>query len=150
MRHKRRLFACCSAVVVFPHHLAPSIKTAPLPLSLRSNILSAIQGRYIFNSDIFKCFYGYKVKTLILQFGYLAQFYSVVWIVFIPLIGGKCFDIYHSTRYSGIIIGRNVDNPTTFCPAINRFYLLIAEITAIISSGERPFSSSISCSSLDF
>lgn len=24
------LFACCSAVVVFPHHLGPSIKIAPL------------------------------------------------------------------------------------------------------------------------
>ena len=40
--------ACCSAVVVLPHHLGPSIKTAPIPDSFRCNSLSAILGLYVF------------------------------------------------------------------------------------------------------
>ena len=36
------LLACCSAVVVFPHHFGPSISTAPFEASLSANILSAI------------------------------------------------------------------------------------------------------------
>jgi hypothetical protein len=40
------LAANCSAVVVFPHHLGPSISTAPLPANLRINILSAIRSLY--------------------------------------------------------------------------------------------------------
>ena len=38
----KTLAACRSAVVVFPHHFGPSISTAPFPLSLRSNNVSAI------------------------------------------------------------------------------------------------------------
>ena len=36
------LAANCSAVVVFPHHLGPSITTAPLPSNFRFRISSAI------------------------------------------------------------------------------------------------------------
>ena len=39
---KSTVAARWAAVVLFPHHLGPSIKTAPTPASLRSNILSAI------------------------------------------------------------------------------------------------------------
>ena len=38
----RMLRACCSAVVVLPHHLGPSIRTAPLLLSFFSKMPSAI------------------------------------------------------------------------------------------------------------
>lgn len=40
--------ACCDAVVVLPHHLAPSISTAPIPERRRLSILSAILGLYSF------------------------------------------------------------------------------------------------------
>ena len=42
------LWAICSAVVVFPHHLAPSISMAPLPANLRINILSTTRCLYTF------------------------------------------------------------------------------------------------------
>ena len=42
------LLACCSAVVVLPHHFGPWIRTAPTPISLRLNILSAMRGLYCF------------------------------------------------------------------------------------------------------
>ena len=42
------LFACCSAVVVLPHHFGPCIRTAPTPISLRLNIPSAMRGLYSF------------------------------------------------------------------------------------------------------
>ena len=38
----KMLAASCSAVVVLPHHLGPSISTAPLPSSFRIRISSAI------------------------------------------------------------------------------------------------------------
>ena len=38
----KMLFACCSAVVVFPHHLGPSISIAPLLASFFASIWSAI------------------------------------------------------------------------------------------------------------
>ena len=37
----------CTAVVVFPHHFGPCIRTAPFPLNLRARILSEILGLYI-------------------------------------------------------------------------------------------------------
>ena len=48
------LLASCLAVVVLPHHLGPSIRTAPLPRTLRFKILSAIRGLYV---AIFHWFY---------------------------------------------------------------------------------------------
>lgn len=42
------LFASCSAVVVFPHHLGPSTNTAPTSSSLYFNNLSAILFLYSF------------------------------------------------------------------------------------------------------
>ena len=42
------LEASCSAVVVLPHHLGPSISTAPFPSSLRFRISSAILFLYFF------------------------------------------------------------------------------------------------------
>ena len=41
-----RLRATCFAVVVFPHHLGPCTKTAPLPCNLRFNMSSAIRCLY--------------------------------------------------------------------------------------------------------
>ena len=38
----KMLAATCSAVVVFPHHLGPSIRTAPFPSSFRFRMSSAI------------------------------------------------------------------------------------------------------------
>ena len=38
----RTLLAICSAVVVFPHHFAPSRRTAPFPASFLARSLSAI------------------------------------------------------------------------------------------------------------
>ena len=43
------LLAICSAVVVFPHHLAPSMSTAPFPANLRCSRLSATLFLYIFS-----------------------------------------------------------------------------------------------------
>ena len=40
------LLACCLAVVVLPHHLGPSINTAPLPANLRASSPSEILGLY--------------------------------------------------------------------------------------------------------
>ncbi len=40
------LFASCFAVVVLPHHLGPSMRTAPFPRTLRSRSLSAIRCLY--------------------------------------------------------------------------------------------------------
>lgn len=42
----RMLFETCSAVVVLPHHLGPSINTAPLPLSFLFRAESTICGLY--------------------------------------------------------------------------------------------------------
>ena len=42
------LLACCSAVVVLPHHLGPCINTPPTPISRRVNNWSAIRGLYSF------------------------------------------------------------------------------------------------------
>ena len=42
------LEACCSAVVVFPHHFAPSIKTAPFRLRRAFSISSTILLLYFF------------------------------------------------------------------------------------------------------
>jgi len=47
----RILFACCSAVVVFPHHLGPSIKIAPLLASFFVSIWSAILCLYSISSN---------------------------------------------------------------------------------------------------
>ena len=41
----------CSAVVVLPHHLGPSIKTAPFPSSFRFSISSATLFLYFFTQD---------------------------------------------------------------------------------------------------
>ena len=41
------LFACCSPVVVFPHHLGPTIRVAPKASSLNCNSRSTIRGRYL-------------------------------------------------------------------------------------------------------
>ena len=43
------LLAICSAVVVFPHHFAPSMSTAPFPANLRCSRLSATLFLYIFS-----------------------------------------------------------------------------------------------------
>ena len=51
------LLACCSAVVVLPHHLGPSIKMAPLLANFLASILSAILGLYSIwlNLLVFRC-----------------------------------------------------------------------------------------------
>ena len=45
---RRRLFACLHAVVVFPHHFGPSIKTAPFALSFFVSKVSTILVLYPF------------------------------------------------------------------------------------------------------
>ena len=54
------LLACCSAVVVLPHYFGPCIRTAPTPISLRLNILSAIRGLYCFICFVY---YDYRSKV---------------------------------------------------------------------------------------
>lgn len=49
----RTLLANCFAVVVLPHHLGPSINTAPLPSTLRLSILSEIRCLYFAITDKF-------------------------------------------------------------------------------------------------
>lgn len=49
------LWASCEAVVVLPHHLGPSIKTAPFPASFLSRSLSAMRFLYIFCSFEVAC-----------------------------------------------------------------------------------------------
>ena len=49
------LRASCLAVVVLPHHLGPSIRTAPFPRTLRSRILSAIRRLYSAISFVCGC-----------------------------------------------------------------------------------------------
>ena len=54
------LLACCSAVVVLPHYFGPCIRTAPTPISLRLNFLSAIRGLYCFICFVY---YDYRSKV---------------------------------------------------------------------------------------
>ena len=79
------LFACCSQVVVLPHHFGPSIRTAPHPLSLRSSNLSRILFLYIVTFIFIEicC----KDNTFLFIFGNLAEYFSVIWIVFIRYFG---------------------------------------------------------------
>ena len=56
------LFACCSAVVVLPHHFGPCIRTAPTPISLRLNIPSAMRGLYCFISFVVFDYVGISYK----------------------------------------------------------------------------------------
>ena len=70
------LFALRIAVVVFPHHLAPSTNTAPLPFNLRSNRASTILALY---SAIYVKFYLPVREFGVASFGSLALFRSGVW-----------------------------------------------------------------------
>ena len=69
------LLANCDAVVVFPHHLAPSINTAPLLSSFSRKILSTILVLYCFIPYI-KNKNRYFGNILI---GILAENCSVFW-----------------------------------------------------------------------
>ena len=88
------LFASCLAVVVLPHHLGPSMRTAPFPRTLRSRSLSAIRCLYFTITLLFRPqrynFYGKppkKIETFrlfeTLLFGYLLVFCSVICCKFI-------------------------------------------------------------------
>ena len=76
------LLAICSAVVVFPHHFAPSISTAPLPANLRSKSPSAILFLYVFT---ILCIYfqGAKVQHLFHN--------SAIWPIFVRPFGRFSF-----------------------------------------------------------
>lgn len=90
----RTLFASCFAVVVLPHHLGPSINTAPLPRTLRSRILSAIRCLYFAITFYFECKSTnfYLIYLIILYiFGRLWEIYSVVCGKFIRLFDVNLF-----------------------------------------------------------
>lgn len=55
------LLACCTPVVVFPHHFGPCISTIPEALSWDSSNPSAILGLYVFMSKFFVCKNIYKI-----------------------------------------------------------------------------------------
>ena len=80
----------CSAVVVLPHHLGPSIKTAPFPSSFRFSISSATLFLYFFTQDASSplilpilCAKPFKKATF---FRWLVKYFSDDWRDFIPLI----------------------------------------------------------------
>jgi len=83
------LLANCFAVVVLPHHLGPSIRTAPFPRTLRSRSLSAIRCLYFTITLLFRPqrynFYRKPPKEIGV-FGDLRRFYSVVCGIFVRLI----------------------------------------------------------------
>ena len=84
----RILLACCSAVVVFPHHFGPSIKIAPLLASFFANIWSAILCLYSIFSNID---YTYAKIQLFFIFPQLAVFYFLSWLCFVSSVGCVLF-----------------------------------------------------------
>lgn len=73
----KMLFACCSAVVVFPHHLGPSINMAPLLANFFASIWSAIL-----------CLYSISSNDLIYSCKYTSFFcYFLSWRIFISSVG---------------------------------------------------------------
>ena len=119
------LLAICSAVVVFPHHFAPSMSTAPFPANLRCSRLSATLFLYIFsisfhhhdcckntnnlsNSPIWpKTVRPFGQKL----FAHLTNIYSSVWPIFAPQLYPIC------TR-TGIDISIHVNFVYLSCPAL--------------------------------
>ena len=91
----RTLAAICSAVVVLPHHLGPSIRTAPFPSSFLARISSAILFLYSFISitsnfnPFIYSIHNFRENTI--PFGRLAEYHSGDWRNIIREIGGKQF-----------------------------------------------------------
>ena len=88
----RILLAYCSAVVVFPHHLGPSIKIAPLLANFFASIWSAILCLY----SIFQIFVDSHAKIQLffnissvgwILFPQLAEFCFLSWPYFVSSIG---------------------------------------------------------------
>ena len=64
----------CSAVVVLPHHLGPSIRRAPFPLSFLLTKSSVILGLYLpINSIIYHIWEFGKILVVILSYFYLGS-----------------------------------------------------------------------------
>ena len=90
------LLACCSAVVVFPHHFGPSISTAPFEASLSANILSAILLLYSIVLQLISSYANVQIKIRIsavgtILFPQLARFHFRSWRVFTSSVG--VFDV---------------------------------------------------------
>ena len=91
----RTLAAICSAVVVLPHHLGPSIRTAPFPSSFLARISSAILFLYSFISitsnfnPFIYSIHNFRENTI--PFGRLAEYYSGDWRKTVREIGETLF-----------------------------------------------------------
>ena len=86
----KTLAASCSAVVVLPHHLGPSIKTAPFLSNFRTKISSAILFLYFFmysTSLLSHKLYYTISKTFTTFFRRLAHYFSDDWRIIFPMIG---------------------------------------------------------------
>lgn len=83
---------CCAAVVVLPHHLAPSINTAPIPARCRRSIRPAIRGLYSFFVMIIRScrqrqyFFVRVPKVGRVLFPMVAGFYSLSWMCLSPML----------------------------------------------------------------
>ena len=88
------LCAICSAVVVLPHHLAPRMRTAPLPRSFRWSSWSAI--RFLYAISVIYLLSAYKGTIIfaVSTFGcvlflYLAVFRFHIWPYFGSSFGAR-------------------------------------------------------------
>ena len=107
------LLAHCLAVVVFPHHLGPSIKTAPLPIIFRSIIRSAMRCLYFaitlwFWGQRYKKYYSDPRKTtpfpafVIVLFRKLRLFCSGICDHFVPEVVTVLFrHLWNNRRWVG-------------------------------------------------
>lgn len=94
------LFASCSAVVVFPHHLGPSTNTAPTSSSLYFNNLSAILFLYSFIAkDLLSLL---QIYIFFLKLPNLAAFRYLIWRRFITQFGDAK---YHISDFSAELTG---------------------------------------------
>ena len=75
------LLACCSAVVVLPQALGPSIKTAPIASNLSRSSWSAI--RFLYSIELY---FGAKiVYFFVIQF--IFEYYLEKWRIYIWKFG---------------------------------------------------------------
>jgi hypothetical protein len=94
------LFACCSAVVVFPQAFGPSINTAPVASNFSAKSLSTTLLRYFNCSAIYHYFHAAKVQ-LFPEPHKLFNNNLVIWPNFVWLFGHNSFG-YLAKNRSGV------------------------------------------------